>query len=85
MSLGLKKGTVRLEAHQAEWDIEGERACTKIRDILGDDAVDVQHIGSTSVRWICAKPVIDIVVAVRSFQDIMKHNDELAENGIIYR
>lgn len=85
MSLGLKKGTVRLEAHQAEWDIEGERACTKIRDILGDDAVDVQHIGSTSIRWICAKPVIDIVVAVRSFQDIMKHNDELAENGIIYR
>ena len=47
MSLGLKKGTVRLEAHQAEWDIEGERACTKIRDILGiqiDETVEKQEI-----------------------------------------
>ena len=85
MSLGLKKGTVRLEPHQAEWDIEGERTCARIRDILGDDAVDVQHVGSTSIRRICAKPVIDIAVAVRSFEDIMKHNDELAGNGIVYR
>ena len=85
MSLGLKKDTVRLEPHQAEWDAEGERICKKIRGILGDDAVDVQHVGSTSIRWICAKPIIDIVVAVRSFEDIMMHNEDLADNGIVYR
>lgn len=85
MSLGLKKDKVKLEVHQEAWDVEGAAACKKIKCILGDDIVDVQHIGSTSIRWICAKPIIDIVVAVRDFQDIMKRNDELAENGIVYR
>ena len=85
MSIGLKKDTVKLEAHQDAWDIEGAIACKKIKDILGDDVVDVQHVGSTSIRWICAKPIIDVAVAVRDFRDIMKHNEELAENGIVYR
>lgn len=85
MSIGLKKDTVRLEAHQAEWDIEGERICRKIKDILGDDAVDVQHVGSTSILWICAKPVIDIAVAVKSFEDVFKHDEELSSCGIVYR
>ena len=85
MSIGLKRGTVLLEPHQDEWDIEGKRFCTKIKEILGDDIVDVQHVGSTSIRGIYAKPIIDIAVGVRSFQDIMKHNVELSRYGIIYR
>ena len=43
MSLGLKKDTVILEEHQEAWDIEGANTCKKLKGILGDDAVDVQH------------------------------------------
>lgn len=85
MSIGLKKNLVVLEPHQAEWDAEGAATCRKIRELLGDDVVDVQHVGSTSIKWISAKPIIDIAVAVRSFQDIFKHNEDLAANGIVYR
>ena len=85
MSIGLISGTVILEPHQNEWDIEGKRICTEIKEILGKDAVDVQHVGSTSIKSISAKPIRDIAVAVRDFQDIRKHDDELAEHGIIYR
>lgn len=85
MSLGLKKDTVVLEPHQEAWDIEGAEICRKIRSILGDDVIDVQHVGSTSIHMISAKPIIDVAVAVRSFDSIMKHNDELAQNGIVYR
>jgi len=85
MSIGLKKGKVLLEPHQEEWDIEGENICRKISDLLGENITGVQHVGSTSIKWICAKPIIDVAVAVRSFDDIMKHNDELKENGIVYR
>ena len=46
--------------------------------------MDTQHIGSTSIKSICAKPIIDIVVGVVSFDRILSHNDELLENGIIY-
>ncbi len=41
--------------------------------------------GSTSIRNICAKPIIDIVVGVDSFDRMMRHNDELMANGIVYR
>ena len=85
MSLGLRKDTVKLEAHQEAWDIEGVNTCKKLKDILGDVVVDVQHVGSTSIRWICAKPIIDIAVAVRDFQDIKKHDEQLEVNGIVYR
>lgn len=85
MSIGLKRGMVALEPHQEQWDIEGRRTCALIRDLLGNDIVDAQHVGSTSIKWIFAKPIIDIAVAVRSFDDIMKHNDMLYENGIVYR
>ena len=58
MSLGLKKDTVKLEEHQEAWDIEGANVCNKLNDILGDDAFDVQHVGSTSIRWICVRGIL---------------------------
>ena len=85
MSIGLKSKTVRLEPHQDEWEAEGRQICRKIREILDKDLVDVQHVGSTSIRGIHAKPIIDVAVAVRDLQDIRKHDEELAQAGIVYR
>lgn len=85
MSIGLKSKTVVLEPHMVEWETEGKRICSTLKKILGNDAVDVQHVGSTSISGISAKPIIDIAVAVRTFQDIRKHDDELEKHGIVYR
>ena len=83
--IGLKSGTVVLEPHQEAWDAEGKRMCDMFKKILGNDAIDVQHVGSTSIKTIQAKPIIDVAVAVKSFEDIFKHNGELEQNGIVYR
>lgn len=85
MSIGLKRGKVLLEPHQDEWDAEGKKTCEKIKELLGDDIEKVEHVGSTSIRWICAKPIIDIAVSVESFDNIRKHDELLSENGIVYR
>lgn len=85
VSIGLKRGTVTVQPHRIEWDIAAQEAISRLKNILKDDVVDVQHIGSTSVKSICAKPIIDIVVGVESFDRIMIHNKELMTNGIIYR
>ncbi len=37
--------------------------------VIGDYVVDIQHIGSTSVPGLGAKPVIDIMIGVRSLAD----------------
>ena len=85
MSIGLARGTVALELHNVHWELSANNLVEKIKDILKEDIIDAQHIGSTSILHIYAKPIIDIVVGVSDFEKIMKHNDELKEAGIIYR
>lgn len=85
MSIGLKRGTVAVEPHSMEWDLAAQEMIYKLKNILKDDIVDVQHIGSTAIRHICAKPIIDIVVGVNSFDRMLARNEELMENGIVYR
>lgn len=85
MSIGLKRGTVAVESHRMEWDVAAQEVINKLKEILKNDVVDLQHIGSTSIKNICAKPIIDIVVGVKSFDRIMVHNEELMVSGIVYR
>ena len=85
MSLGLIRGTVILQPYNANWELEANNLIEKLKDILKDDIIDAQHIGSTSIIHIYAKPIIDIVVGVSDFEKIMRHNDVLKEAGIIYR
>ena len=49
------------------------------------DAIDIQHIGSTAIPAIKAKPIIDIVVGVTDFEEIMSYNEQLQKEGIFYR
>ena len=85
MELGLRRGTVALEPHSAEWDFIAQQSIDRLREILRGAAVDVQHIGSTAVRGICAKPIIDLVVGTAIFQALLARNPVLAENGFLFR
>lgn len=85
MNIGLKTGVVTLLPHQVEWEINAEETIILMRTILGDACIDIQHVGSTSIKHICAKPIIDIAVAVNVLADILPYNDMLANNGIYYR
>ena len=85
MNIGLKTGVVKLLPHQTEWETNAEETITLMKTILGDTCIDIQHVGSTSIKHICAKPIIDIAVAVNELVDILPYNDVLANNGIYYR
>ncbi len=85
MSIGLKRNTVILEEHSAEWEVNAQQTIAVLKTILADTAVDIQHIGSTAVRGIMAKPIIDIAVGVNDFQAVSDENVELEKAGIIYR
>lgn len=86
MSLGLKRGTVQLEPHDKQWDEATIQTIKKLKSILGDDAVvDIQHIGSTAIPAIKAKPIIDIAVGVTDFEKIMSYNERLKKEEIVYR
>lgn len=85
MSLGLKRGTVQLEPHNKQWEEIAVQTMESLKAILGEDAIDIQHIGSTAIPAIKAKPIIDIVVGVEDFKRVLLHNEQLRQKGIFYR
>ena len=85
MSIGMKRGTVYLEPHQSEWERAAEETIQTLKSILGSVAVDIQHIGSTSIRTISAKPIIDIAVAVNDYELILSKRDVLEKADIVFR
>lgn len=52
--------------YDPQWPILFAVAREEIRGVCGASALDIQHIGSTSVPGQAAKPVIDIAIAVAS-------------------
>jgi GrpB-like predicted nucleotidyltransferase (UPF0157 family) len=46
-----------------------------LREALGDVAVRIDHIGSTSVNGLDAKPIIDIQISVKALE-LMEHIKE---------
>lgn len=68
--IGLKRGTVLLYDHEKEWESAAAVTVSQLKHIFGDAAKDIQHIGSTSIKDIKAKPVIDIAVAVDSYDSV---------------
>lgn len=83
--IGLKKGTVKLVTHQDEWDNEAKRTIKELKGLLGNIAIDIQHIGSTSIASIHAKPIIDIAIGAYDLSDIMPYIDVLEKNKFIFR
>jgi GrpB-like predicted nucleotidyltransferase (UPF0157 family) len=52
---------------------------------LGDVAVAVEHVGSTAVPGLAAKPIIDLDVAIRDEADLPTASERLALLGYIYQ
>ena len=74
---GLKRGTLKLLPYQEEWAENAKNTIALLRNILGDTAIDIHHIGSTAVPHIHAKPIIDIAVGIRKPDDIIPYRETL--------
>jgi GrpB-like predicted nucleotidyltransferase (UPF0157 family) len=55
---------VELSEHDLDWPARFAEERDRIAAILGERALSVEHIGSTAVPELPAKPIIDILVAV---------------------
>ena len=57
-------GPVAIVDYDSDWPWLFQREADRIRDLLGDRALLVEHVGSTSVPGLAAKPIIDIDLVV---------------------
>ena len=83
--IGLRRGTVRLVDHEPGWAELFEREAGRIREQIGNIVDDIQHIGSTAVPDLSAKPILDIAIAVQSRDAIGSVVEGLCKIGYIDR
>src|SRR4051812_41244312 len=57
-------GRILIVDYDASWPEQFRREAARIRAALGDGALQVEHIGSTAVRGLAAKPIVDILLVV---------------------
>jgi GrpB-like predicted nucleotidyltransferase (UPF0157 family) len=62
-------GPVTLREYDPEWREQFAREAKRIRSVLGMRALRIDHVGSTSVPGLIAKPVIDILLVVEDSAD----------------
>jgi GrpB-like predicted nucleotidyltransferase (UPF0157 family) len=77
--------TIRLVDHDSAWPELFEREAARIRATLGPAALGVDHVGSTSVRGLAAKPIIDIVLTVVHSSDEAAYVPALEAAGYVLR
>lgn len=64
--IGLKRGTVQVVSNQPAWKKLFEKEAARLRLALGNQIINIEHVGSTAIEGMDAKPIIDIIVAVES-------------------
>ncbi len=67
------------------WAVLFEREAKRIRKTLGDKVKQIQHVGSTSVPGLCAKPIIDILLIVADSSDEPAYVPDLEAAGYTLR
>jgi GrpB-like predicted nucleotidyltransferase (UPF0157 family) len=83
--LGVRRGTVGIAPPDPSWAAAYERALPLLREALAGIAVAIEHVGSTAVPGLPAKPILDIVVAVPPGRSRETVDGPLTELGFLYR
>jgi GrpB-like predicted nucleotidyltransferase (UPF0157 family) len=77
--------TIELAEYDPQWPQLYEREQERIRGALGPKALRIEHVGSTSVPGLAAKPLIDIVLVVADSADEDAYVPELEAAGYVLR
>jgi GrpB-like predicted nucleotidyltransferase (UPF0157 family) len=83
--IGLKRNTLAIIDHDPSWTVLAAQACQAVRDACGELLIDVQHVGSTAVPNLPAKPIVDLAAAVVTFDSALEVVTRLTRIGYLYR
>lgn len=83
---GESKGDpVEIVSYDSLWPQRFEAEKTRLREALGENALRVDHVGSTAVPGLAAKPVIDAQISVASLEDESSYLPQLHSLGLSLR
>jgi GrpB-like predicted nucleotidyltransferase (UPF0157 family) len=67
--IGLERGKVKLLPYQLEWKELFTEEKQSLEGAIGNNIVEIEHIGSTSIPGMISKPIIDIAIAIYNFEE----------------
>jgi GrpB-like predicted nucleotidyltransferase (UPF0157 family) len=76
---------IRIDPYDPEWPDRFAGLGRRLRGALGDVALRIDHIGSTAVPGLAAKPVIDVQISVAALEPVEPFREPLARLGFVYR
>ncbi len=65
-----EKDPIELVNYNPQWPALAESEIKKLKEVLSDYIIDIQHVGSTAIPTIKSKPIIDIQISVDSLKEI---------------
>jgi len=74
---------ITLVEYDADWPNLFEREARRICSALGNKALQIEHVGSTSVPGLCAKPIIDMLLVVKDSADESSYVPVLEAAGYV--
>jgi GrpB-like predicted nucleotidyltransferase (UPF0157 family) len=77
--------TIELAEYDPKWPRLYEREAARIRGALGPKALRIEHVGSTSVPGLAAKPLVDIVLVVADTRQEDEYVPPLEAAGYVLR
>jgi len=85
MTLGLQRGIVRLSDHDAAWSDIFNAEKAELREVFGNKILGVEHVGSTAIPGVKAKPILDLMVAIQSLDNWKECEENLQKLGYQFR
>jgi GrpB-like predicted nucleotidyltransferase (UPF0157 family) len=83
--IGLQTGTVKLSAYSRQWGVRFASESRRLSRQLGSARHRIEHIGSTAVPGLEAKPIIDIAVMIPSFRQLTVWIRRFEKAGYLYK
>lgn len=82
---GVEKRDIKIVDYDPDWPTKFELHAKNIFEALGDAATRVEHIGSTSVPGLGAKPIVDVLVVVEDSANESTYLPQLEAEGYVLR
>ena len=76
---------IEVADYDPTWPRSYEREAARVRSILNNRVVRIEHVGSTSVYGLAAKPIIDIVLELPDSSDEAAYVPEMEAAGYVLR
>lgn len=83
--IGLERGTVELCEYRPGWKDLYEKEVNRLQSIVGDRILAFEHIGSTAIEGVAAKPIIDLLAVVPDRGEARNLIPVLEEHDYEYR